>query len=181
MGARGFTLLELQVVVAVLAVFAAVAVPSLAPAGPEKVEAAALQVAEALRFARDEALRTGEVHGVRVLRDTGQVTVYRFNGASDPPFLGTILYHPVSKLPFDFFVPEGAGGAGVSIGNVDHPFSYRGDGTWRRDVLFAPAGTPVTILGGAVHQLQIGQVDLAYDGYQCSVLLAPITGRVTIQ
>lgn len=177
---KGFTLLELLVVVAMLAIFAAVALPSLAPIGPEKVEAAAQQVAEALRFARDETLRSGEIHGVQVQLATGRVTVYRSSGALSPPYLGTILYHPVSKQPFDFFLAQGSLTAGVTIANNDAPFRYRGSALYWEDLLFAPAGNPTHLSSGTTSQLQSGQIKLNCGGYGKTVVVHPITGRVTI-
>ncbi|HLF10428.1 MAG TPA: prepilin-type N-terminal cleavage/methylation domain-containing protein, partial [Gammaproteobacteria bacterium] len=54
----GFTLTEMLIVVAALAALASVAVPLLLGPDPERVELAAVELVQALRFARSEAERT---------------------------------------------------------------------------------------------------------------------------
>lgn len=56
----GYTLVELMLVLAILAIAAAVALPSAQPVAGFKADAAAGEVALALRFARDDARRSGQ-------------------------------------------------------------------------------------------------------------------------
>ena len=60
----GHTLLEMIIVVALLAVIAAIAMPSATPAHHQKLDLAASEVADAFRFAREESRRTSVIHGV---------------------------------------------------------------------------------------------------------------------
>lgn len=56
----GYTLIELMLVLAILAIAAAVALPSAQPVAGFGADAAAGEVALALRFARDDARRSGQ-------------------------------------------------------------------------------------------------------------------------
>ena len=55
---RGVTLPELLIVLTILGVAAAVAIPSLSSSNPQTLDLAAEEFANAMRFARSEALRT---------------------------------------------------------------------------------------------------------------------------
>jgi prepilin-type N-terminal cleavage/methylation domain-containing protein len=61
---RGFTLLEVVVVVLVIGIMAATVVPSLSAMGSSRASAALAEVQRALMVARERALATGEPSGV---------------------------------------------------------------------------------------------------------------------
>ncbi len=179
---QGYTLVELIIVVAILAVIAAVAVPNMRLGSGEKLGLAAEQIAAAIRFARSEALRTGEGHGLTVSQVTQQVTVEKYDITNVPiATLGT-LTHPVEKQPYEFNVNTHNATAGVSISNSLDAFDYGAEGR-RRSVIFDAQGTPIWIVGSdpTRHLLKDGTIELSYGGGQLSVSVAPITGRVTVQ
>lgn len=180
---RGFTLLELVVVASIIAVLAAVALPGSNPPLYEKLELAATRVAEALRFARTESIRTGQVHAVEIMFDTEQVIVSAADMTQDSPYPGgtptdplAILYDPVSLQRFDIDLSQGSS-RGVDV--IGQPFIYSlGD---RRAVLFDAQGMPFHKGMGAFAQLDKGVVELALGANRRIVRLAPLTGRVTIE
>ena len=180
----GYTLLELVIVVSIIAVLTAVALPSLRPANQAKLDLAASRVAEALWIARSEAIRTGEVHAVEILFDTEQVIVSKADMSQASPYpTGTptdpnaIIRHPVTKQPMDFSLNVVASTAGVDV--IDKPFSYGiGD---RRTVLLNAQGMPFFKAADVLYRLDDGLVRLSLGGDQVDVRLAPITGRVSLQ
>lgn len=179
---RGFTVTELLVVVIILGVLAAVVTPGLRSGDPEKVELAAAYVAEAIRLARSESMRTGDVYGVTISQATQRVRVRRYDSTADPVDPLETLYHPVSKQLLDFDFDTLAGTAGARITNTQDIFNYSGLGR-RRTVLFDLQGMPIWIVGSGptTWAMSNGAVDLALDGYQRTVVVAPYTGRVTVQ
>lgn len=97
---RGQTLFELMAVVAVMAVLASVAVPSMNAGSKERLSHAVSDVADAFRFARDEAQRSGSLYGVETDLGLGTVRVFRVQekaGGNVPLF---DVYHPVTKQPY---------------------------------------------------------------------------------
>lgn len=93
----GYTLLEMMIVVALLAAAAAIIVPSDSSTRHETLALASSQVADALRFARDEAKRTSVIHGVSADVSAGQVRVFRLDEAPTPNVPVFDVYQPVSK------------------------------------------------------------------------------------
>ena len=179
---RGYTLLELVIVVAVLAIVAAIAIPSFSPASDQKLRLAAEEVASAIRFARSEAIRTGEGHGLTISQATQKVTVKQYDISSAPiSTLGTLI-HPIDKQPYDFNVNTSTTTKGVTISNSSDVFNYGSEGR-RRSLLFDAQGTPIWIVGSdpTRHLLVDGTVELSYGSQQQFVHVAQITGRVTVQ
>ena len=179
---QGYTLLELVIVVSILSIIAAIAMPSFSPASDRKLTLAAEEVANAIRFARSEAIRTGEGHGLTISQATQKVTVKNYDIDVAPIVsLGT-LDHPITKQPYDFNVNTSSVTTGVTISNSSDVFDYGSEGR-RRSLLFDAHGTPIWIVGSdpTRHLLVDGTVELSYGNDQRFVSVAPITGRVTIQ
>lgn len=179
---HGYTLLELVIVVSVIAIIAAIAVPGVSSNSDAKLQLAAENVADAIRFARSEALRTGEGHGLTVSQATQQVTVEKYDLTTAPISALETLIHPVDKQPYDFNINTRTTTQGVVISNTQDAFNYTGLGG-RRSLIFDATGTPKWIVGSGptTYLLSDGDIELSYRGQQRVVNVAPITGRVTVQ
>ncbi|MGB5275689.1 MAG: GspH/FimT family pseudopilin [Gammaproteobacteria bacterium] len=178
---RGYSLPELLAVVIILGITAAVVVPDISTTNPNTLDLAAEQVAQAIRYARSESLRTGEIHGVEISQNTQRVVAYKADLTTTPVSIADILYHPVSKQKLDYDVDTGPMTDGVSITNTQDPFLYA---TGRRNnLLFDHTGVPIWIVNstGTTYILQDGMVQLSDGGDNRSVRVAQITGRVTVQ
>ena len=108
---RGVTLYELLFVVALMGLLATVMMPSKGPSDGLRLDLAAVEVADALRFARSETLRSGQPHGVHFQEDKRRLSVFRMDTATSPAKLVYDIYHPVDRnlyarelteKPFDF-------------------------------------------------------------------------------
>jgi hypothetical protein len=158
-----------------MGVAAAAAIPVLSSGNPQALDLAAEEVASAMRFARSEAMRTGEPRGFDSQESSQMITVFRVDAATS----GLIydVYHPVRKKLY-------------KIGLKDHPFAaiddmtpnpvYRGTCNKPRYIYFDTAGTPwckdpETVL------LEQYEVTLTRGPHARVVTLHGITGRVTIQ
>lgn len=180
----GLSLIELSVVVAIMGIVALVTVPNLSPAKTQQLELAANTVADALRFARSESVRTGQVHGVLIDTDgtestTKEVTVYRVN-PDDLTDFSAILYHPVRKQFHDLQLSNTRLLRGVFITNSPQPFDIQGVGRTKQ-VHFNAAGDPVYTQGTSSFPMLSGEIRLSNGQQTMSIVIAPITGRVTIQ
>jgi prepilin-type N-terminal cleavage/methylation domain-containing protein len=179
---RGYTLLELVIVASIVAVLAAVALPASNPSEVQKLELAATRVAEAIRHARTEALRTGEGHGLTISQSTQQVTVEQYDLTTAPVSAVATLIHPIDKQPYDININTTPSTSGVTISNSQDVFNYKVLGR-RQSLIFDANGTPIWVVGSGptTYLLGDGAVELSYGTQQRLVRIAPITGRVTIE
>ena len=161
---------------------ALVVIPDASPTSQQKLDLAANQIAQALRFAQSEALRTGEHHGVTISQATQAITVKKWNITTDPVSTELIPYHPVNKQAFVFDADGMTLAPGVSITNSADIFNYLSIGR-RRSLIFDPRGVPMWILGsdGSGYRLLDGIVELSNGQTQRTIAVAPLTGRVTVQ
>ncbi|MGB5259736.1 MAG: GspH/FimT family pseudopilin [Gammaproteobacteria bacterium] len=178
---HGVTLVEVLVVVAILGIVAVAAIPDLRSGDDFRLELAAQEIAQALRFARSESVRTGEVHGIQISENTQRVVVYKADMASSPVGMASILYHPVARKPFDFDLDEHPLANGVRITNTQSPFLY--ENGRRKNLLFTPTGIPYWIVNssGITYPLEDGTIQLGYGNGSRTVTVAPITGRVAVR
>ncbi|MCP5149294.1 MAG: prepilin-type N-terminal cleavage/methylation domain-containing protein [Ectothiorhodospiraceae bacterium] len=178
---RGFTLLELVLVLALLALAASAMLDGGASAEARaRLDHAAGEVAAALRFARDESVRTGLRHGVEVDPATERVRLFHLEPGSVIPVYD--VHHPVDHRLYDWVVGVAPGTAGVAVD--DRGFTYHGDplGLPLAQVQFDDTGTPALrgLLGD--YLLSDGLVRLVgADGEQREVRVEPITGWVSVQ
>lgn len=178
----GFSLLELSAVVLILGIMAVVVIPDSSPTSQQKLDLVANQIAQALRFARSEALRTGKHHGVTISQVTQTITVKKWDMTTNPVSTELIPYHPVNKQSFVFDADRMSLAPGVSITNGSDIFNYMTIGR-RKSLIFDPQGVPVWVLGsdGSVYRLLDGIVQLSNGQNQRSIGVTPLTGRVTVQ
>ena len=178
----GYTLLELLAVVSILGIMALVMVPDFSSTSQQKLDLAAQQIAQALRFAHSESLRTGEHHGVTISQVTQTITVKKWDMTTDPVSTELIPYHPVDKQSFVFDADTMSLAPGVSITNSSDIFNYITIGR-RRSLIFDPQGVPVWVLGSddSVYRLLDGVVQLSNGQNQRSIGVAPLTGRVMVK
>lgn len=73
-----FSLLELSIVVLIMGIMTLVMIPDSSPTSQQKLDLVANHIAQALRFARSEALRTSEHHGVTISQVTQTITVKKW-------------------------------------------------------------------------------------------------------
>ncbi len=176
MADRGYTLTELLVVVVLIGLAAAVALPSLRPADSAKLDLAANQFANAIRFARAEAMRTGLPHGFRYLSAQKRIRVFTSDTSTNPPGYVFDVRHPIDKHLYDYTLPSEF----LTHANpVTRQALYRGTCNTPGIVYFDANGTPrcndpATVLVDTfslVFNIEPGAV----------VQLDGMTGRVTVQ
>ena len=174
---RGYSLLELLAVVIILGIAAAVAIPGISTVDPDGLDIAAEEIAQAMRYARSEAIRTGDPRGFRQNSSNRRIRVFRPDTITSPWTLTYDVYHPVSKKLYDI---ELDAHPFTAVSSVSHNRVYRGVCNTPANVYFDNGGVPrcadpETVL------LDQYDVTLTMGGHSRTVTLHGITGRVTVQ
>jgi len=170
----GYTLVELIVVIVILGIVAAVAIPGSPTTDESKLDVAANEVASAIRFAHSEAIRTGVAYGVDTSLGSQWVRVYRL------PVTTPIydVYDPLTKQLYDLDFSNNSNDVAISSGY----FKYVGFWAAQTFVGFSGgAGVPKFNDSGTIRMLETGYIDLSYRGAQRTIAISPMTGRVTVQ
>lgn len=172
-GNRGYTLLELVIVISLLALIAAIAAPGMSETD-EELDLAAQNFAEAIRFARSESIRTGEPHGFRFLPNQYRIRVFRTDTSGSPWTWIYDVYHPVTKQLYDYtFPPELTG----STPPVTQSPVYRGTCDRPATIYFDANGTPWCLEPENVLLVDY-RLDIVVGYGLASINLDGITGRV---
>jgi len=145
---RGYTLAEMLIVCAVLAVAAAVALPSAQPVAEFRADAAAGEVTQALRFARQEAMRSGAYRMLRCDPSQNRLSVYVPNAAGA---VTTLLEHPLNKMDYTLDLAQAPAGGNITLAGCSFQFA---DKTSAATLAFDADGNPVRGTGPAASQVQ---------------------------
>lgn len=152
--ARGFTLIEILIVIVILAIAAMTAIPMMGSAASVQIRSAGNMIAADLEYAKSLAISKGQ--NFSVVFDEGEES-YRIADQD-----GNTISHPVKK-GFDYVIDfEDEGLGRVEIADADF------DGA--SQVQFDYLGSPDN--GGTVH-LQAGDMS-------ATVSVEPVTGYITV-
>lgn len=174
---RGFTLVEMLMVVTLLAIFARVMLPSLADGDQRRLEVAASEVREALRFARAEAMRRGQSVLFDAESTPGRLKLLGIGCTSSGS--SKVIVDPRTKLAFNVTVTDGPFSTGVSV----TPRFMAGGSPWG-GVVFGADGVAsdacqVTGMSSKGAPQAGSGVLLSIGARQATVTLDAATGRVT--
>lgn len=174
----GFTLAELLVVVAVIAITARIVVPTLSFAGANALSLAASETGNALRLARDEAVRSGRPVLVDADSAAGRIRLWYADCTAAGPFPAVL--DPATRRAADIAVAEGGLAGPVAMTAT---FSVAGGGSWSGLVFDASGAASqvcdtATTTAKGVPQAGSG-ITLGTGGGSAVVTVDPPTGRIS--
>lgn len=164
-----------MIVVVIIGIVASAVMPDLSSTDTKKLEIAAQEIAEAIRFARAEAIRTKIPHGINT--DTGNERLRVYSLPASTPVYDK--YHPIDKNLYDIQLKTDAFVEGVDL--VSASFNFAGSVSSSTYLDFNTDGNPKYTFSGSDRMLTSGSITLRYNGQQRIVSIAPMTGRVTVQ
>ena len=159
--ARAFTLVELIIVVAVLAIAAGLAVPMFSQTSAEKLRAAANVLAADLAFTKVESIAHGDDLRVIVFNSTDDQ--YHIAAASDD---ATPITNPITRQPY--LVSYGSGSVSSLTDVTIDSYSLDGDDRLGFNIY------------GGTDQATDATITLECDGKTITVTVNPGTGETTI-
>lgn len=173
----GLSLVELTIVTAILGITALAVIPNFSSTDPLNLESSATLVAEALRFARSESIRTGLPYGFEIQAAQKRIRVFRADASVDPPTPVYDVYQPLSKKLYDIQLDEAVFAA---VDTVNSNFNYQNTCDKPSLVMFDGNGVPFCGDPASV-PLRQAVVTLSKGAISLSVILQGLTGRVRIQ
>lgn len=181
-----YALLEVTIVVLILGITSLIVLPDFSPGNPKKLDLAAYKVAEAIRYAKSEAIRSGELRGVLIDTDNADpqgkdITVFIPDLSGSPFAILDILNHPISKQAYDFQLETIPAAEGVKFMSTTEPFSFNNISGSRKYLFFNKNGAPVWLEDGVLNRFTGGDIQLLYGDLTRTISIQPVTGKVTVQ
>ena len=174
---RGFTFLELLVVITIVGLIAMVAMPSSSSGDAATLDLATAEVADAIRFAREESRHTGFIHGVSIDLENNRVRVFRLDEAPDPNLLVFDVYQPISKQLYTIQLAASPYG-GVELNRIN--VSKKGTCSNPENIAFDSSGV-VRCVDPVATRLSQVSIELELGGLELTISIDEYTGRVSIQ
>lgn len=175
---KGHTLVEMMIVVVIIGLAAALAMPSATPAQQQKLDFAAAAVADAFRFAREQARRTGIMHGVTTDIANDLISVFRLDEGPNPnDKIYDDVRHPLSKQLYTIQIGASpysgvtlSASSGQMVGTCDDP----------GNIAFDSAGV-VRCVEPTTTRINSPSIELAAGQLTLTVAIDSYTGRVSLQ
>lgn len=162
-GARpaGFTLIELMIVMLVLAIAAALAVPMLGSTAVNKLKGAASMLVADLAYAQIESVAHGDDRRLLVFDNPNDT--YHIAAASDP---ATPITHPITQQPY--LIDFGSGQAESLVGVTLDSYNLNGDDRLGFDIY------------GSLDQPTDATITLGCEGLTVTITAGANTGETVI-
>ena len=174
---RGYSLAEILIVVAILGLTAVVVIPVFHSNDENRLDIAADALVQAARFARSEAMRTGQPTGFHLQTDVQRLRLFTLDTTTNP---WTPLYkvrHPISKKTYDIRLSELPAAALEQLTvNADYP----GSCNTPQLLYFDRHGTPYCSDPNLL-LLTTFSATLAFKSFSRIITVHGMSGRVTLE
>ena len=175
---RGFSLLELTIIVLILSIMAAAAAPFFYTSNAEKLDAAVDVQVEAMRFARTEALRVGKEIGFRQQNAQKRMRVFSIDTSTAPWTVVYDIYHPVSKKIWDINIDDHPYAAADTVSTTK---VFRGTCNTPSNIYFDKVSGTARCTDPETVPLERYDVTLTLGNDSRTVSLNGFSGKVTVQ
>ncbi len=171
---RGISLLEITIIVSILGIIATVAIPNFSASDPDKLALATEEIAQAIRFTRNEAIRNQTTTHFKLLASSQTIRVYK-DATSSP---NSLSYHPVSKKKYDIQL---ANNSFTAVDNISINMTPAGSGSCNNNtnIYFDKLGN-TWCNGPANTFLRQTVISISLAQLSQSITVDGFTGRVVV-
>jgi prepilin-type N-terminal cleavage/methylation domain-containing protein len=173
----GYSLLELSIVVLIMGIIAVVMIPNFSSTDSGKLDLAAQNLAESIRYARAESMRGGELYGVLKRNNQNKLVIKRVDQTASPWSFAERIANPLNKKDYIVDLAQLSSTRGVTM--ISDPV-YRATCDTPRRFYFDHQGTAWCLNPNNV-ALKTHKLTLSLNGQSREVILDGLSGRVTIQ
>ena len=174
----GFSFVEMLIVVMIVSVLAFLALPSTRPGEISRLEQASNEVVQAIRYARSEAMRSGEPHGIYVDATLQRLRVYHLDVSVTPPVPQFTVRNPMDKKFYDLRFDSDPVVSAATIDVVAIAYTDLGPSSL---LSFTAQGTPFFTDGIRPYMLSNGNIGLSLGDHYRVISVTPYSGRVSVQ
>jgi prepilin-type N-terminal cleavage/methylation domain-containing protein len=173
-GRRGFTLVEILVVVIILGIAGAMIVPAMSTRDDLKAAAAARMLMADLIYAQNLAITRQTNHYVQF-----DLVTQRYSVLAGPGM--TVVMHPVNQAPYTVVYGDGGTAGGREAVLVAAGFSGTSGSVLYPTLGFDELGTPVVYLSSTtIEPMSAGSITLRVGQHRLRVAIEPYTGQITV-
>ncbi len=165
---RGFTLVEVIIVVVIISIAAMMAVPMFSSAGSMQIGSAANIIAADLEYAKSMAITRGQNYSVVFDATAESYKIVDQNG--------NVVSHPV-KQGFEYIVDFKNDSRLSKVDISSAQFQPNTANTITFDYLGSPYSGAVASSG---YELNSGSIAISADGATTTITVEPVTGYITI-
>ena len=162
----GFTLIEIMIVMVILGIAAAVAVPMMSSAASMQIRAAGNMVAADLEYAKSMAISRGQRY--TVVFDSANKS-YEIRDVND-----AIIKHPITQRENGYVVDF------TSDGRLDRVDIASAIFDGKAEISFDYLGSPYSGNATSTTYLKEGKITLQAGGITKTVTVEPVTGFITV-
>jgi prepilin-type N-terminal cleavage/methylation domain-containing protein len=172
---RGFSLIEVLVVVLVVAILTAIALPAFAPIEDKHLQRGIHQMIQAIEFARGETIRTNKAHGVTLRLTEQDMRVYWLDTSGATPVRIYDVRHPISKNIYS--IKYATPSFGVVIQDIN--IRYLTNVSLPHIEFQTSQGMNRINDNGTLRPLKVAQIDLSLNNIIWELSIDEDTGRMT--
>jgi prepilin-type N-terminal cleavage/methylation domain-containing protein len=172
---NGFSLIEVLVVVLIVAILTAIALPAFAPIEDKQIKRGIHQMIQAIEFARAETMRTNKPHGVTVRLAEQDARVYWLDTSGATPVKVYDVRHPISKSIYSINYSTTSFQVALALVNI----RYHPNAILPHIEFHSSHGVNRINDNGTLRPFKVAEIEFSLNNIVWELSIDEYTGRIT--